>query len=137
MRRVPTMTGYAGRPPISLADILAAQPASVVAAVCAPSHQSELTGADVVEVAELLGIDFATAPFSVEDLQLGLAIELELGFDCAPSLLDAEDADLVVLGMAAVAHLQEQPDYYTRMTRVHAPGDPPASRYEHAGVGAD
>ena len=50
----------------SLVDALAELPADVVAAVCAPSHQSEVTGADVVEVAELLGIDFTAAPFSAK-----------------------------------------------------------------------
>jgi Protein of unknown function (DUF5661) len=119
------------------ADLMAAQPEDVVAAVCAPPQQSELTGSEVVEVAELLGVDFAIAPFSVEDLQLGLEVELEIGHECAPSMVDALDEDLVELGMVAVANLRERSDYYTRLTRAQAPGDPPLPRHEHADVGSD
>ena len=124
-------------PSTRLADLLAAQPKDVVAAVCAPPHQSELTGSEVVEVAELLGIDFAIAPFRVEDLQLGLEVELEIEHECAPSMVDALDEDLVELGMVAVANLQEWPDYYTRLTRASAPGDLLLPRHAHADVGAD
>jgi hypothetical protein len=124
-------------PSTRLADLLAAQPKDVVAAVCAPSQQSELTGSEVVEVAELLGIDFAIAPFSVEDLQLGLEVELEIEHECAPSMVDALDEDLVELGIIAVSNLQERSDYYTQLTQACAPGDPPLPRHEHADVGAD
>lgn len=121
----------------SLVDLLAADPANVVAAVCAPAHQSELTGSDIVEVAEILGIDFATAPYSVEDLRLGMEVELELGHDCTPSLVDAADEDLVQIGIAAASHLQDQSDYYARLTQVHAPGDLPLPRLAQADIGAD
>jgi hypothetical protein len=124
-------------PSIRHADLLAAQPENVVAAVCAPPQQSELTGSEVVEVAELLGIDFAIAPFSVEDLQLGLEVELEIGHECAPSMVDALDEDLVELGMIAVANLQDRSDYYTQLAQAHAPGDPSLPRHEHAEVGTD
>jgi hypothetical protein len=124
-------------PSTRLADLLAAHPQDAVAAVCGSSQQSELTGCEVVEVADLLGVDFAIAPFSVEDLQLGLEVELEIEHECAPSMVDALDDDLVDLGMIAVANLQERSDYYTQLTQAHAPGDPPQPRHEHAGVGAD
>ena len=87
-------------------DELAEQPESVVAAVCAPVHQSDLTGAEVVEVAELLGIDFAAAPFTAEELQIGIAVELEIGHECAPSMIDVIDEDLMEIGKIAAAHLQ-------------------------------
>jgi len=121
----------------SLADMLAEQPTMVVDAVCTPSHQNELSGAEVVEVAELLGIDFAAAPFSIEDLQQGLAVELEVEYDCAPAMDDGPDDDLVELGKVAVGHLREQPDYYTWLARAHAPGDPTPPQYVHVDVGTD
>ena len=124
-------------PTMRLADILAAQPGNVVAAVCAPSHQSALAGCEVLEVAELLGIDFAEAPFSVEDLQLGMEIELDLGSECAPSMIDILDDDLLEVGRVAVVNLQEQSDYYSRMTRAQAPGDPPLALRQRADVGGD
>jgi len=119
-----------------LADVLAALP-EAARAVCAPSHQGDLTGAEVVEVAELLGIDFAAAPFSADDLQLGLEVERELEYDCAPAMDDWPGDDLVELGKVAVGHLQEQPDYYVWLARAHAPGDPAPARYAHAEVGTD
>lgn len=119
-----------------LDDVLAL-PSEAVAAVCAPSHQVDLTGADVVEVAELLGIDFAAAPFTIEDLQLGMEMELELGADCTPSMSDAIDDDLVELGMVAAANLQEQPDFYIRLSQAHAPGDPAPAHHHHPEVGTD
>ena len=121
----------------SLADTLAEQPATVVAAVCAPSHHTDLTGADVVEVAELLGIDFAAAPFSAEDLQVGMEVELELGYECTPSMVDIIDEDLMELGKIAVANLQEQPDYYTQLSKPQAPGDLQVQPLRNAGVGCD
>ena len=121
----------------SLADALAEQAERVVAAVCAPHHQSDLTGAEVVEVAELLGIDFAAAPFNAQDLQVGMEVELELGYECTPSMVDALDEDLIDVGKVAVAHLQERSDYYRQLTQAHAPGDPPVPQYRHADVGGD
>lgn len=121
----------------SLADTLAEQPQRVVDAVCAPSHQNELTGAEVVEIAELLGIDFAAAPFSAEEFQTGMEVELELGYECMPSLVDAPDDELVEIGRIAVANLQERPDYYWQLTRAHAPGDPAMQQHRIPELGGD
>jgi hypothetical protein len=122
---------------IQALDLLAARPGDAVALVCASPHQTELAGSEVVEVAELLGIDFAIAPFSVDDLRLALEIELEIEHECAPSMVDALDEDLVDLGTIAVANLRERFDYYTQLTQAHAPGDRPRPRHEHADVGTD
>jgi hypothetical protein len=121
----------------SLIDALADVPAQVVAAVCAPSHPSEVTGADVVEVAELLGIDFTAATFSARELQVGMEVELELGYECAPSMVDALDEDLVEIGKIAVANLQDRSDYYCQLTQPHAPGDPPVRQQRNVNVGSD
>lgn len=112
-------------------------PVTVTDMLGALAYHTEITGADAVEVAELLGIDFAQAPFSVEDLLLGLEVERDIEYECAPSMVDAPDEDLVDLGSAAVAHLQQQPDYYTWLAQPHAPGDPTPARYVHADVGTD
>jgi len=115
--------------------ILMAQLEPLVSVACA--HPSTLASAEVVEVADLLGIDFAAAPFTVDDLQLGLEVERELEAECAPSMVDLLNDDLVELGKIAVANLQEWSDYYTRLTRAQAPGDPPMPWPQHANVGAD
>ena len=121
-----------------LADLLAAL-SEDAPAVCSPSHVSELTAAEVVEVAELLGIDFAMAPFTLEDLQQGLEVELDLEMevDCVPSVDDWQEDDLVELGKVAVGRLREQPDYYTWLAQAHAPGDTTPPQYVHADVGTD
>jgi hypothetical protein len=121
----------------SLADTLAEQPEIVVAALCAPPHESDLTGADVVEVAELLGIDFAAAPFSAEELQMGMEVELEIGHECTPSMVDIIDEDLIEVGKIAVANLQQRSDYYSQLTQAHAPGDPQVQLHRNPDVGCD
>lgn len=112
--------------PVTISDMLSAV-----------AYHTELTGADAVEIAELLGIDFAQVPYSVEDLLLGLEIESEIGNECAPSMVDAPDDDLVDLGKVAARYLQEQSDYYTWLAQPHAPGDPTPAQYAHADVGTD
>ena len=114
--------------------ILAAQLEPLPTAFSLPGH---VAGAEAVEVAELLGIDFTASLFGIEDLRLGLEVERDLGSDCAPSMVDLADDDLVELGKVAVAHLLDQPDYYTWLTQPHAPGDPTPPQYRHADVGTD
>lgn len=100
---------------------------------------TDLPAAEVVDVAEQLGIDFTIAPFSIEDLKLGMEVELEqerFVAAAATATIDADD-DLAEIGMVAIAHLQAQPDFYTMLTQVHAPGDPAPPSYEHADVGTD
>jgi hypothetical protein len=115
--------------------ILAAQLEPLV--VSNYAHPGTVAGAAVVEVADLLGIDFAVAPFTVEDLQLGLEVERELEDECTPSMVDLLDDDLMELGKIAVANLQERSDYYTRLSQAQAPGDPPMPRHQLADVGTD
>ena len=96
---------------------------------------TDLPAAEVVDVAEQLGIDFTVAPFSLEELKLGMEVELEQERFVAAAA-DGDD-DLAEIGMAAVARLRERPDFYTILTQVHAPGDPAPATYEHADVGTD
>ena len=79
----------------------------------------------------------SAAPFSAEELQIGMEVELELGHECAPSPVDALDEDLLEIGKAAIANLQERSDYYRLLTQAHAPGDPPAPPHRHVDVGCD
>jgi hypothetical protein len=123
--------------PTRRADIFAARPEEAVEALRAPSHRSDLTGADVVEVVERLGIDFSTVPFTIEDLRLGLEVESKYANELTPSMPDNLDGDLVEVGTIAVANLHERLDYYTQLTRAHAPGDPTRLLHAHSNVGTD
>lgn len=123
--------------PTILEGILAALPTPIFDAICTQAHPASLGGAEAVEVADLLGIDFAATPFTVEDLRLGLEVERDLETDCTPSMVDLLDDDLVELGRIAVANLQERSDYYSQLTRAQAPGDLPLVLSWHVDVGAD
>src|SRR3954465_13159879 len=108
------MTAHVNTPPTSQAARLPFQLGKLPEPYNALAEHGSLTCADVVDVAELLGIDFAVAPFSLEDLHLALAVELGLEHECAPSMVDALDEDLVELGTIAVINLRERSDYYTQ-----------------------
>lgn len=63
-----------------------------------------------------IGIDWATAPFDVEEFRAGMDVELEHGHR-DPST-DVTGSDPVVTGKIALAHLNEFPDYYTRLLKM-------------------
>ena len=70
------------------------------------------------EVGERIGIDWAAAPFDVEQFRAGMDIELEHGTQ-DPATNVTED-DPIVTGKIALAHLNEFPDYYTRLEQMEA-----------------
>jgi DNA-directed RNA polymerase alpha subunit len=63
-----------------------------------------------------IGIDWATSPFDVEEFRAGMDVELEHGLhDLATNVTDD---DPHVTAKIARAHLNEFPDYYTRLERM-------------------
>jgi hypothetical protein len=69
------------------------------------------------EIGERIGIDWDTARFDVEQFRIGLAVELEHGRrDPATN----SDDDEITTGKIAWAHLNEFPDYYTRLAQMEA-----------------
>jgi hypothetical protein len=69
-------------------------------------------------IGELIGIDWATAPFDVEQFRGGMDVELEHG--SRDPATDVTGSDPVVTGKIALAHLNEFPDYYTRLAKMEA-----------------
>jgi hypothetical protein len=69
-------------------------------------------------VGEEIGIDWSAAPFDVEQFRAGMDIELEHGLH--DLLTNVTDDDPVVTAKIALAHLNEFPDYYTRLARMEA-----------------
>jgi hypothetical protein len=67
-------------------------------------------------VGEQIGIDWASAPFEVEQFRRGMEVELEHGLH--DLLTNVTDDDPVVTGKIALAHLNEFPDYYDRLERM-------------------
>jgi hypothetical protein len=68
------------------------------------------------EIGEMIGIDWATAPFDIEQFRAGMDVELEHG-NRDPQT-DVTGSDPVTTGKIALAHLNEFPDYYTRLEKM-------------------
>jgi hypothetical protein len=63
-----------------------------------------------------IGIDWDSAPFDVEQFRKGMEVELEHGLHDPATNVTGDDP--VVTGKIALAHLNEFPDYYTRLERM-------------------
>lgn len=69
-------------------------------------------------IAASLGIDFSKSRFDLEQFRSGLDVEAEHG-NADPSTNVTND-DPLTTGKIALAHLNEFPDYYTRLARMEA-----------------
>jgi len=63
------------------------------------------------EIGEKLGIDWSQ--YDVEQFRMGMDVELEHGTE--NSLTNVTNDDPLLTGKIALAHLNEFPDYYTRL----------------------
>jgi uncharacterized protein DUF5661 len=71
------------------------------------------TSEEARRVGQEIGIDWSSAPFDVEQFRSGLDVELEHGTH--DSRTDVTGDDPTTTGKIALAHLNEFPDYYTRL----------------------
>ncbi len=69
-------------------------------------------------IGEEIGIDWAQSQFDFEQFQVGLDVELEHG--TRDPNTDVTHDDPILTGKIAQAHLNEFPDYYTRLTDMEA-----------------
>jgi hypothetical protein len=76
----------------------------------------EFTAEEARRFGEQIGIDWASAPFDVEQFRIGMNVELEHGLH--DLLTNVSDDDPQVTAKIALAHLNEFPDYYTRLERM-------------------
>ncbi len=67
-------------------------------------------------VGEEIGIDWNSAPFDTEQFRMGMDVELEHGVH--DPVTNVTHDDPIVTGKIALAHLNEFPDYYTRLERM-------------------
>lgn len=65
-----------------------------------------------------IGINWTSAPFDVEQFRIGMNVELEHGVRGVAT--NVSDDDPVVTGKIALAHLNEFPDYYTRLKEMES-----------------
>lgn len=69
-------------------------------------------------IGEAIGIDWSASRFELEQFRLGLGVELEHGrHDPATNVTDDDEQ---TTGKIAWAHLNEIPDYYTRLAEMEA-----------------
>ena len=67
---------------------------------------------------ERVGIDWDASPFGLEQFRMGMDVELEHGTRDPET--NVTDDDVMVTAKIARAHLNEFPDYYTRLARMEA-----------------
>ncbi|HEY4897210.1 MAG TPA: DUF5661 family protein [Solirubrobacteraceae bacterium] len=69
-------------------------------------------------IGERVGIDWGASRFDVEQFRMGLEVELEHGARDPETNVSDDDEDTT--GKIARAHLNEFPDYYTRLAKMEA-----------------
>jgi Protein of unknown function (DUF5661) len=76
----------------------------------------EFTNEEAQRYGSTIGIDWTISPFDVEQFRSGMNVELEHGLHDPET--DVTGDDPIVTAKIARAHLNEFPDYYTRLERM-------------------
>jgi len=85
------------------------------------ARNTSFTAEEARQVGEAIGIDWSSAPFDVEQFRMGMDVELEHGLH--DPITNVTGDDPLVTGKIALAHLNEFPDYYTRLERMESEAD--------------
>jgi len=80
------------------------------------SEQQRFSAEDARRIGEEIGIDWASSPFGVDEFRAGMDVELEHGLHDPETNVTNDDPH--VTAKIARAHLNEFPDYYTRLGRM-------------------
>jgi len=83
------------------------------------SGKKHFTSEDAKSIGEELGIDWSK--FDVEQFRRGMDVELEHGL--VDSHTNVTNDDPLMTGKIALAHLNEFPDYYTRLDKMEEEAD--------------
>jgi len=82
------------------------------------SDKSEFSSEEARAAGERIGIGWGTSPFDVEQFRMGMDVELEHGTRDLET--NVTDDDVTVTAKIARAHLNEFPDYYSRLAVMEA-----------------
>ena len=82
------------------------------------SERTVFTADQAREAGEQIGIDWGASRFDVEQFRMGMDVELEHGTHDPDT--NVTDDDVVMTAKIARAHLNEFPDYYTRLAVMEA-----------------
>lgn len=85
---------------------------------CRVEHHREFSSEEARRIGEQIGIDWDSSAFDVEQFRMGLGVELEHGR--RDPATNVSDDDEIITGKIAWAHLNEFPDYYTRLAEMEA-----------------
>jgi len=80
--------------------------------------RTSIAASEAAEVADILRVDFAAVDFDLDQFHRGTRVELQHGTG-DPDTNITNDG-LVTTGKIALAHLNEIPDYYTRLAAMEA-----------------
>jgi hypothetical protein len=80
------------------------------------SGQAAFSADEARRIGEQIGIDWASSPFDVDQFRRGMDVELEHGRHDLRT--NVTDDDPIITGKIARAHLNEFPDYYTRLEQM-------------------
>jgi hypothetical protein len=75
--------------------------------------KQSFTRDEALTVAIDLGMDFETLKYDLEQFRMGMDVELEHGLVSPKTNVSGDDS--IITGKIALAHLNEFPDYYTRL----------------------
>jgi hypothetical protein len=78
------------------------------------TSRKHFTTEEAKKIGEKLGIDWSK--FDVEQFRMGMDVELEHGL--VNSHTNVTNDDPLMTGKIALAHLNEFPDYYTRLKKM-------------------
>ena len=82
------------------------------------ASRSRFTVDEARAAGERIGVDWASAPFDLEQFRMGMDVELEHGTRDPETNITGDDA--LMTAKIARAHLNEFPDYYTRLAKMEA-----------------
>jgi hypothetical protein len=82
------------------------------------SEKARFTPEEARAAGERIGIEWETSRFGVKQFGMGMDVELEHGTQDLET--NVTDDDLTVTAKIARAHLNEFPDYYTRLAVLEA-----------------
>jgi hypothetical protein len=81
--------------------------------------RKSFTAEEAKQIGEQLGIDWSK--FDVEQFRMGMDVELEHGL--VDPHTNVSNDDSLTTGKIALAHLNEFPDYYTRLEKMEEEGE--------------
>jgi hypothetical protein len=80
--------------------------------------KAHFTAEEARQAGARIGIDWVTSPFDVEQFRMGIDVELEHGTQDLET--NVTEDDVTVTAKIARAHLNEFPDYYSRLAVMEA-----------------